>query len=243
MLLRHTSGLLTYTDKASRNGLTPFRAHNLLQPQELMEAVLDQPLRFKPGSRYEYSNTNYVALGIILETVSGKLYEGLLQNPAAKMGLERLYFLAGSREISFANGYDETMFNMGRHNMTGARAAWESYAYAAGGISGSAQANAVFFHELFTGKWLAPDTVAQMIDATEAPEEDIPLQVGYGLGVSNMVIDGESVYGHTGIVPGFSGIAMHNLEHGFTIVVLSNVSTIEQENLFAELQSVVMQPG
>ncbi len=243
MLLRHTSGLPNYTEKASRSMLTPFRAHNLWQPQELMEAVMDQPLKFEPGSRYEYSNTNYVALGIILETVSGKLYEDLLQNAAAKMGLERLYFLAGSREISFANGYDETMFNMGRHNMTGARAAFESYAFAAGGISGSAQANAVFFHALFTGEWLAPDTVAQMIDTTEAPEEDIPLQTGYGLGVSKMAVDGESVYGHTGIVPGFSGIAMHNLEHGFTIVVLSNVSTIEQTNLFAELQSIVMQSG
>ncbi len=135
------------------------------------------------------------------------------------------------------------MLNMGKRNMTGARTAFESYAFAAGGISGSAQANAMFFHGLFTGKWLAPDTVAQMIDTTEAPDENIPLQVGYGLGVSNMVIDGESVYGHTGIVPGFSGIAMHNLERGFTIVVLSNVSTIEKTNLFAELQAVVMQSG
>jgi D-alanyl-D-alanine carboxypeptidase len=243
MLLRHTSGLPNYTEKASMNILTPFRAHNLWQPQELLEAVIDQPLKFEPGSRYEYSNTNYVALGIILETVSGKSYEDLLQGAAAKMGLERLYFLAGSREISFANGYDETMFNMGKHNMTGARAAWESYAFAAGGISGSAQANAVFFHNLFTGQWLAPDTVDQMIDVTEAPFEDVPLQVGYGLGVSNMIIDGESVYGHDGIVPGFSGIAMHNLEHGFTIVVLSNVSVIEQTDLFADLQSAVMQSG
>ena len=243
MLLRHTSGLPNYTESASRIMLTPFRAHNLWRPQELMEAVMDQPLRFEPGSRYEYSNTNYVALGIILETVSGKAYEELLRDAAAKMGLERLYFLAGSRELAFANGYDEEILNMGRRNMTGARAAFESYAHAAGGISGSAQANAVFFHALFTGEWLAPETVDQMIDTTEAPDEDIPLSIGYGLGVRKLAIDGESVYGHTGIIPGFSGIAMHNLDRGFTIVVLSNVSTIEQTNLFAELQSIVMQSG
>lgn len=241
MLLRHTSGLPNYTDKTSRNVLTPFRAHNLWQPQALMETIMGQPLKFEPGSRYDYSNTNYVALGIILETVSGESYEGLLQNAAAKMGVERLYFLAGSRELSFANGYDEDLFNLGRQNMTGARAAWESYANAAGGISGSAQANAVFFHELFTGKWLASETVAQMINTIEAPEEDIPLSVGYGLGVRKLAVDGESVYGHTGIIPGFSGIAMHNLERGFTIAVLGNVSTIEQTDLFADLQSVVIE--
>jgi D-alanyl-D-alanine carboxypeptidase len=240
MLLRHTSGLPNYTEKASRSMLTAFRAHNLWQPQELLESVMDQPLMFEPGSRYEYSNTNYVALDVILETASGKTYEELLQNAAAGMGLERLYFLAGSRELSFANGYDEDLLPMGRKNMTGARAAYESYANAAGGISGSAQANAAFFHVLFTGKWLAPETVAQMIDTTEAPEADIPLQVGYGLGVAKMVVDGESVYGHTGIIPGFSSIALHNLEHGFTIVVLSNESTIEGTNMFAGLQSILM---
>jgi hypothetical protein len=63
------------------------------------------------------------------------------------------------------------------------------------------------------------------------------------LGVRKLAIDGESVHGHPGVVPGFSGISMHNLEHGFTIVVLGNVSTIGQTNLYAELQSVVMRSG
>lgn len=241
MLLRHTSGLPDYTDDLARGLKTVFRAHDLWRPHELLQTVEDQPLNFEPGSRYDYSNTNYVSLGIILEEVSGKTYGELLQDAAARMGLERLYFLAGAQEMPFANGYDVAFANMGRrNNVTGARAAQESYANGAGGISGSAQANAVFFHSLFTGQWLTPETVAQMIDTTEAPDEDIPLSVGYGLGVRNLVIDGESVYGHSGIILGYSGIAMHNLEHGFTIVVLSNLSTIEQEGLFAELQSVVM---
>jgi hypothetical protein len=115
-----------------------------------------------------------VALGIILESASGKLYEDLLQNVAAEVGLERLYFLAGSQEMPFANGYDEEMINMGRRNMTGARTAYESYAYAAGGISGSAQANAAYFHAQFTGEWLAPETVVHMIDTTEAPDGGFP---------------------------------------------------------------------
>jgi hypothetical protein len=58
MLLRHTSGLPNYTDMASRSMLTSFRAHKLWQPQELIEVVMDQPLKFEPGSRYKYSNTN-----------------------------------------------------------------------------------------------------------------------------------------------------------------------------------------
>ncbi len=56
---------------------------------------------------------------------------------------------------------------------------------------------------------LAADTVAQMID-TEAPEENVSLQA-YGLGVRKLVIDDESLYGHTGTIAGYFGIAMHNL--------------------------------
>ena len=62
----HTNGLLNFTDHASTNSVTPFRVNNPWQPNEL-----DQPLKFEPGSRYEYSNTNYVILGSILEKVSG----------------------------------------------------------------------------------------------------------------------------------------------------------------------------
>ncbi len=48
-----------------------------------------------------------------------------------------------------------------------------------------------------------------MID-TEAPEENVSLQA-YGLGVRKLVIDDESLYGHTGTIAGYFGIAMHNL--------------------------------
>lgn len=54
------------------------------------------------------------------------------------------------------------------------------------------------------------------------------------------MIGGESVYGDTSSTPNYLLIAMHNLEHGFTIVVLSNESTIEGTNMFAGLQSILM---
>ena len=69
--LCHTNGLPNSTDYASTNSVTPFRVNNAWQPNELLDAVMDQPLKFETGSRYEYSYTNYVILGIILEKVSG----------------------------------------------------------------------------------------------------------------------------------------------------------------------------
>ena len=142
--------------------------------------------------------------------------------------------------MPITDGYDESMFNMGRCNLTAARTAIESYAFTASGISASTQATAAFFHALFTGEWLSPDTVAQMIETVGAPDEDIPRQTRYGLGVRYLVIGNESVYGHTISTPGFFWIAIHNLERGCTIVVLSIVSTIEGRKVFTGLQSIVM---
>ena len=142
--------------------------------------------------------------------------------------------------MHITDGYDESMFNMGKRNITAARTAIKSYAFTAGGISASTQATAAFFHALFTGEWLSSDTVVQMIDTVRAPDEDIPLQTRYGLGVRYLVIGSEFFYRHTSSTPGYFWIAMHNLERGFTIVVLSNVSTIEGRKVFTGLQSIVM---
>ncbi|CAF2905745.1 unnamed protein product [Rotaria sp. Silwood2] len=42
---------------------------------ELIEMFKNEPLKFKPGSKYSYSNSNYILLGLIIEKVTGKSYE------------------------------------------------------------------------------------------------------------------------------------------------------------------------
>ncbi len=242
MLLRHTSGLPNYTEDM------PFLLayfglpEKQWQPEELLAITEDQPLKFEPGSRHEYSNTNFLVLGIILEKATGKSYGELLGDAAGRMGLARIYYPAYAKSLIFANGYDETIFNLGKRNLTAFRTSLESGGYSAGGIAASAPDAAGFFHALFRAQWLADETIAQMMTTIDAPDEDVPLQAGYGLGTRNLIIGGEALFGHTGTIPGYSAVALHNPQHGFTIVVLSNVSTIEQTTLFADLQQVVLSP-
>ena len=136
--------------------------------------------------------------------------------------------------------YDETIFKLGKRNLTAFRTSLESGAFSAGALSGSALDVARFFHTLFSKEWLADETVTLMMDTINAPDEDLPLQIGYGLGVRNFLIDGESLYGHSGTIPGYSGIALHNPTHGYTIVVLSNVSTIDQMAIYGDLQKIIL---
>ena len=241
MLLRHTSGLPSYTEDAAFLLAYFGRPQKQWQPDELFPVIQDKPLKFEPGSRHEYSNTNFLALGIILEKATGKSYGDLLQSAVTEMGLERVYYPAFSPNLTLASSYDETIFNFGKRNLTGFRASLESGAYSAGGIAASSHDAAFFFHKLFRAEWLAEETVARMMDIMGASDEDVPLQKGYGLGVRNLIIDGESLYGHTGTIPGNSGIAMRNPSKGYTIVVLSNVSTIKQTDIFANLQKIILE--
>jgi len=75
-LLTHTSGIPSYTD------FPVFRdmMHDAYRPEEMVKLFADSALQFTPGERYEYSNSGYILLGYIIEKITGKPYEQVLQS-------------------------------------------------------------------------------------------------------------------------------------------------------------------
>jgi D-alanyl-D-alanine carboxypeptidase len=71
-LLQHRSGLVNFTDYpswyevASRSPST--------RPMDALRFAGSKPLDFAPGSQWRYSNTNYIALGLVIEQVTGRSY-------------------------------------------------------------------------------------------------------------------------------------------------------------------------
>lgn len=243
-LLSHTSGLPDY----ARDTWFQIRWFGLpsrmWEPDELIRVIQNKPVRFSPGSRYEYSNSNYLLLGMMLEKATEKPYPTILaENVSANLGMQDTYFLNYQDDISIANGYDKTLLHLGRRNLTGFRRSLESGAYAAGGMLSNSQDVARFAHALFNGQVISNVSLATMQTFIDAPEEDIPEQSGYGLGLRRLVIDGESLIGHTGSIPGYSGIVMHHIEKNYTIAILSNLSTIEQVKLLVAIQKIILKDG
>ena len=240
MLLNHTSGIPSYTEDFSYVVRLFGLARKQWEPDELVWVISSKPLKFEPGSRHEYSNSNYLLLGVILEKVTGKPYEGQVRELVDELGLEDTFFLTYPDDAVVANGYDETIFRLGTRNLTGFRRSLETGGFSAGGMLSTSEDVALFVHSSFTGQVVGDSILAQMTTFVEAPDQDVPLQTGYGLGIRNLVIGGENLVGHTGTIPGYSGIALHNPEKRYTVVVLSNLSVIEQTELFAEVQSIVL---
>lgn len=75
--------LLSQTSGLPDAQATPyFRANvwkNPIDPKQMLEAEMVQPLKRKPGESFEYLNTNYFLLGLVIERVSGKSYETFLR--------------------------------------------------------------------------------------------------------------------------------------------------------------------
>ncbi|MEP6735993.1 MAG: serine hydrolase [Chryseolinea sp.] len=75
-LLTHSSGTPNMTDFP---GFMNNISHNSYSPAKLVELFADSTLRFEPGKKFEYSNSGYILLGYIIEKVTGKSYEQVLQ--------------------------------------------------------------------------------------------------------------------------------------------------------------------
>lgn len=74
-LLSHTSG---YEDYAPQDYMIPAWTHPIA-PREILDRWAKKPLNFDPGTRWQYSNTNYVIAGQIFEKVSGQLLLAFLR--------------------------------------------------------------------------------------------------------------------------------------------------------------------
>ncbi len=75
-LLTHTSGIPSYTDNLNYDKEIRLNSYAV---DELIKKFCSRNLSFEPGSRYAYNNTGYFLLGAIIEKVTGKNYETVLQ--------------------------------------------------------------------------------------------------------------------------------------------------------------------
>jgi D-alanyl-D-alanine carboxypeptidase len=72
-LLAHTSGLSDYTK--DEEFIEAFVAGEDLPPQRIVSFVSSEPLAFEPGTKYEYSDTDNIVLGMIVEAATRQPYE------------------------------------------------------------------------------------------------------------------------------------------------------------------------
>jgi D-alanyl-D-alanine carboxypeptidase len=215
-LMNHTSGLFDYTSDQEFFRVEFANPARAWAPRELLPFSFSHPLLFAPGSNYNYSNTGYVVLGLVVEAVTGKPLGQLLQ--------ERIFTPLGLTATTFPNdlvlgpdfvhGYASVP---GLPGLTDLSAILHpSWAWAAGAIVSNARDVTLFYRALFTGKLLR---TAQLRELTR-PSQNAGT---YGLGVDNTYTTCGRAYGHNGSFLGWRNVVISTANGKRQAVVMVNI--------------------
>ena len=231
-LLNHTSGvpnmssILWRTLYGSPRGR--FRAWS---PRELIGLVADRPPEFAPGTAWAYSNANFVLLGLIVESVTGRaLGEELARRVVEPLGLTGTTFPVGSTAIpgpsargySLALGPDLEPLNGPLVDFT---AQDPSYAWAAGGLISTLADLGRFFRALLGGHLLPPRLVAEMLTTVPVPPDALPLPLYHrnGLGIVAVDTPRGTLVGGPGGIPGFLNMTLSTMDGRRQLGVMINI--------------------
>jgi D-alanyl-D-alanine carboxypeptidase len=219
-LAEMTSGIAPYTTSDAFQAQLFADPLKVWTPEELVAFEQGQPAEFAPGEGWQYSNTNYVLLGMVIEQVTGQSITDVFQ--------ERLFGPLGMTDTSFpgssnaiADPHLRGVTEQGQDDGVTADATdWNpSEAYTAGEVISTLEDLETWAHALFTGEGILEPETQQMrrdsINRTIAPNS---ATAGYGFGIGDM----GGWWGHDGQIPGYTTAVMHNYDLDTTIIVLVN---------------------
>jgi D-alanyl-D-alanine carboxypeptidase len=211
-LLTHTSGLFNVT---ALDDFIPQTTRDR-KPIEVANLIAGKPLEFEPGSRFKYSNTNYILLGMLIEKVTGRTYaENLSSSITKPLGLaDTRYSRDDALMPRHARGYDRESSGqwapMKPMSMT--------QPFAAGALESTIDDLAKWTQALADGK--AVD--AKLLERAWTPYTPTESSSDYGYGWFIRSESGERWIGHNGGINGFQSAAVWIPEKKVFVAILRN---------------------
>lgn len=207
-LLQHRSGLPSYVDYLDED-IHPY------EPRELLARALKHKAHFKPGRKWEYNNTNYLVLGLIVEKITHRsIAQEIERRVIKRLGLRHTYFPAhGDATIKerHPQGYYQSAAGAPLVDAT----EWDpSWAWAAGQMVSTNTDLNRFYTALLGGHLLKEDQLEQMQKTTPATYP-FPKGARYGLGLVKTPLScGGVAWGHGGSMTGYETRGGVVLKHG-----------------------------
>lgn len=230
-ILSHTSGYQDYWPEDYV--MTP-----MLQP-ETSQQILDKwgkmPLDFEPGTQWQYSNTNFVIAGRIVEAVTHEsLMDFLTQNVFRTLGMHSVW----NSDQEQLTRVDATAYY--RHALGPLRIAPKEGAgwmFAAGELAMTAHDLALWDESLIARSLLQPESYKEMFTPVALKDGK---DTHYGLGVQVVERDGHRAIEHSGEVSGFVSDNVVLVDDGAAVVVLTNQDAVSAASTIAHLAAPVV---
>lgn len=224
-ILSHTSGYEDYwpEDYVMTTMMRPTTA------QQIIDTWARKPLDFDPGTQWQYSNTNYVIAGRIVEIVSGENYWDFLS--------EHLFRPLGMKSVWNSDQRDLTQADATpyyRHALGPLRVApkeGHGWMFAAGELAMTPHDLALWDESLLARSILSSKSYKEMFT-------EVKLKNGagthYGLGVAVREVDGHPAIEHSGEVSGFVAENEMLIDDGAAVVVLTNQDAVDAASTIAD---------
>ena len=245
-LLDMRSGLYNYTNAPEISASMDHHPARIWSPAELLALAFAHKANFPPGTAFEYSNTNYVLLGLIIEKVTGK--------PLAQAMKDRLFdplhlqhtFLPGSTVNTLPNPYSHGyLYGSASVAMVGtppyspevqaaARAGTllpkdytnvnHSFAAGAGGVVSTASDLATWTQALIAGRMLNGEYQRRWFDSPQPEDPSKPDGQQYGYGIAKIHWGPNTMYFHGGETAGFNSFIGYDPGNQMTLVIWTNLT-------------------
>lgn len=204
-LLSHKTGIRDYTTDKDFESIRT----QLHTKKKMLDRIASYTPVFKPGSSAEFSHSNYLLLGYIIEDVTKQPYKGnILTRVIKKAGLKNTYYFSKinpqkKEAYSYIQANDEWDKTDEWH---------ESVMGGTGGLQSTSADLTEFIKQLFDGKIISKESLTQMTN----------LDMGYGMGIFQFPFAERRFYGHNGSIEGFASVVGYYPKDDISIAITAN---------------------
>ena len=243
-LLHHRTGIVDFVNQDSTFHKVIDKKHS---KDDILKVMTTYKSNFEPGSKYEYSNSNYFILGCIIEKLTKKSYAENLENRIVKKAelgtyenktemtakgavtkkvfVPTTYFTEEATNTankeSYSYYFDGTNWVKSYENHN-------SIAFASGGITSTTADLTKFIYALFDGKLVNPTSLEQMKEIKE----------GYGKALIQFPFGERRFYGHGGRIENFSSMLGYYPTDKLSFSLISNGDNYVQNDIIIGILSI-----
>jgi len=208
-LLGHTSGIYNISDDKALDDIKM----KLQNRKQLLDRIESYSSVFEPGSKAEYSNTNYLLLGYIIQDITSKTYkEAVFERIVKRAGLKNTYYFSKidpkKKEAYSYKFIDGKWMRQEEYH--------ESSAGGAAGLQSTASDLTLFAKALWSGTLISKESLAEMTK----------IEMGYGRGLFAFPFGERKFLGHNGDIEGFATVLGYYPKEDLAIsLTLNGVNT------------------
>lgn len=213
-LLQHRSGVHSFTDE---DDYLTYHTQKKSQA-ELLAKIEKFDSDFEPGGKFEYSNSNFTLLGLMLEKIYKESYASVLQEKISKpLGLKKT--LVGEKINASKNAAASYEFDSKKYVKSSETDM--SIPIGAGNLVSTPSELLRFLMALENGKLISKESLSQMKN----------FQDHYGLGLMEVPFNKKKGYGHNGSIDNFNSVLYYFPDGKASFAMITNQSNFDNNQI------------